>query len=291
MKPNDPSAIDLVERLVSLARQARTYAEQGQSLELAELLAQVREDAAQATGAALDLLEVAGAFLRALARSDMGKAEVALRRFALAQEDSGASFLGPLVDGGSITPAAVDALGPGGRELVDVGVLRQLPAGRYDLRPSLRAIARDLIEPAPFRLWRRVEAARRSAAANGLKEQPAAALLAGRLGVSEAQARQHLRGAPLHAVFADQRTIIPRERVVYQRPGTTIVEASAKDRPGEPFGTAESSQLFTAGMVRGQQLGEGWGLGEKGVSDGEATVYPPERVGKLRSALDGGIYN
>jgi hypothetical protein len=213
---------ELAEQLVQIAQAARKLVEQGDLVELANLLTAVREAGNDAVGGRLALLEVSEAFLRALARSDLGKTEVALRRFAIAQADAGASFLSPLADGGSICVEELAALGEAGRELVDVGVLRALDRERFDLRPSLRSLARDLVEPAAFRTWRRVTTARTMAALGKMTSEQAAGYLASEFGVTQRQAELHLQRAPLMAgTLAHQAPVPVRHRtnlrVLYQR--------------------------------------------------------------------------
>lgn len=188
---------ELAERLVGIAQEARRLVEQDKTVELADLLGRVRAAANQATGPALDLLEVAEAFLRTLARSDLGKTEIALRRFAASQPDGAAAFLAPLIEGATVGADAVETLGDLGRGLVEVGALRAVASDRFDLRPSLRGLARDLVEPAPFRMWRRVGAARAVAGLGKMSVEHAAGYLSSEFGVTQHQAEQHLRRAPL----------------------------------------------------------------------------------------------
>ncbi len=202
----EPSA--LAERLVKVAEEARRGAGQGDPLVLADLLAAVRGAANDATGVKLALLEIAEAFLRALARSDLGRAEIALRRFAMAQEDGGVAFLGPLADGRTVSMSDIEPFGLLGRELIDVGVLRELSKELFDLRPSLRLMARDLVDPAPFRIWRRVNNARAHIGLGSLTAEQGTTYLAGELGVTNQQAEQHLRREPLQGV-SQQQVIVP----------------------------------------------------------------------------------
>lgn len=213
---------DLAEKLVEFAQLARKLVDRGQVLEVADLLSSVRAAADGSIGPKLALLEVAEAFLRTLSRSDLGKTEVALRRFAVSQPDGGASILGPLASGSSIEANAVKALGRIGQELIDVGALRVLDGGRCDLRPSLRALARDLVEPAAFRMWRRVNEARGMVGLGRMKGEQAAAYIASEFGVTQQQAEQHLKHSPLVGEETHQPTIVPTQerkalRVVYSR--------------------------------------------------------------------------
>lgn len=201
-----PSAADLLaldldelaEALVAVAQSARKLSDNDRIVELADLLSTVRSAADEATGPSLALLEVSEAFLRALARTDLGKAEIALRRFAMAQSDGGAAILRPLAEGRPLETEGLEALGDAGRDLINVGVLRALPGGKtFDLRPSLRALARDLVEPVAFRMWRRVDAARGMAGIGRMNPTQTAAYLAGELGVTTQQAAGYLRSSPL----------------------------------------------------------------------------------------------
>ena len=153
----------LAERLVGIAQEARELVAEGQIEDLADLLDQVRAAADRATGSALALLEVAEAFLRAIAQTNLGKPEIALRFFAAEVAPAVLSILG---DGGALGAAAIDELGDGARALIAVGALRRRGADRYDLRPSLRVLARHLARPAPQRVWPRVFAARAIGRAN-----------------------------------------------------------------------------------------------------------------------------
>jgi hypothetical protein len=189
---------ELAERLVEIAQQARKLADREATVELADLLADVRAAADSAGGPALALLEVAEAFLRTLSRSNLGKAEIALHRFVASKPDVALPLLGRLVDGESIGADTVGELGEIARPLVEVGALCELDGGRrFNLRPSLRNLARELVEPAPFRMWRRVEAARSTAGLNRLAPDATAAYLASQFGVTQQEAEQHLRLSPL----------------------------------------------------------------------------------------------
>ena len=240
-----PSEV-LAERLVEMAQRARRLAADGDVVELGDMFASVRSAAERASGEALRLLDVTEAFFRALVRTDIGRTELALRRFALAQEDAGAAVLLPLADGESITREEVDALGPLGHALVEVGALREVAGNRLDLRPSLRSLARDLVEPAAFRLWRRVELARAAASLSRMSDPQAAALLAAELGATQPQATRHLRSYPI-TVTGGAPVIAPMEPrgfIYRQRHG----EPEQREERGRP--RSQPTGIFTG--VSGQ---------------------------------------
>jgi len=218
---------ELAERLVAAAHQARCIADGDEVLQLGDLLASVQTAADEATGPRLALLEVAEAFLRALSRSDLGRAELALRRFAVSQVDGGSDILGPLAEGRTIDSATFTALGEQGQALLEVGAIRPLPRDRYDLRPSLRSLARDLAEPAVFRAWRRVNATRAQVAMAGMSSEQAAACLAGEFGITLKQGATHLQRWPLTEEPMSRHTIVQPQgpgsgyRVVYSRQSTS----------------------------------------------------------------------
>lgn len=223
----------LAERLVAIAQEARTLVDRERTVELADILERVRTAANRAEGPALDLLEVAEAFLRTLSRSNLGKAEIALRRFAASQSDGAVVFLSPLVDGASVRAAVVHALGDAAQPLVEVGALRVLENGRrYDLRPSLRNAARDLVEPAPFRIWRRLDAARGAAALGRMSPGDAAAYLSSQFGVTQQQAEQHLRRAPLTGAQARQPIAVPPHQVGDEHV-PVLYQLASNERPRE----------------------------------------------------------
>ena len=190
----------LAEQLVAIAQRARKHAREGDVVQLQDLLDEVRRSAGAAAGERLALLEVAEAFLRALVRSDLGRSEIALRRFFAEHPDLAETLFARLLKPASIAEADLFQLAGDARrevdELVDLGVLRR-NARTFDLRPSMRSIARDLLEPAAFRLWRRVEDARGQLALAQTKPEQAAFSMAAQLGITQPQADAHLAAYPL----------------------------------------------------------------------------------------------
>jgi hypothetical protein len=186
----------LAEELTGLAQAARRHAVEGNVVALHGLLERVRLAADSAAGDRLLMLSVAEAFLRALARSDLGRSELVLRRFFVEHAEQAEVLFSALLARGQVTRAEVDET-PGSKELIDVGVLRVLKTGAVDIRPSARALARELVSPAPLRWWEKVEHARVVTAASKLDKVGAAAFLASQLGVTEPEAARHLRAHPL----------------------------------------------------------------------------------------------
>lgn len=227
----------LSEALVSVANRARNLAANGDVVALADLLGAVRAAANASRGPQLLMLEVAEALLRALARTDMGKSEIELRRFAMAMPEEADAFLAPLADGGVAGASAIAKLGPWSQRLVEVGVLRALGKERFDLRPSLRTLARDLTEPTAFRMWRRVNAARGIIGLSRMTDEQAAGYLSSEFGTTQQQAELHLRHAPLTPLQGTPHEPAPirpgREaKVVYRR------------LPAKTSGKAAEEQLF-----------------------------------------------
>jgi hypothetical protein len=202
----DPKALveleaeDLGDHLVRLAEIARRHAAEGNVGELAEMLTDLRAGADLASGVQLLLLEVAEAFLRSLARIDLGKREVALHLFfsrhPVAADELFARFLKPE----SVTSADVKGFASEVRadldELVRVGALRDEQGG-LSLSPAMRPAARELFEPAALRMWWQVQRCRRDITAMKLNPERSAVHLASRLGITEEQARRYLRRSPV----------------------------------------------------------------------------------------------
>lgn len=192
---------ELGELLVGFAQQARRLAQQGDVARLHQMLSSVRAAADEAAGEQLRLLELAESFLRAIARSDLGRTEVELRRFVLEHADNAGAFLRALLERGWVTQEDFEGLPHVARDaaqaLQQVGALRGLPHGRWDIRPSLRGVARDLVSPPALRMWERVESVRAQASRDALNAQKAAELLASSLGITEKESLRHLSQHPL----------------------------------------------------------------------------------------------
>ena len=82
--------------------------------------------------------------------------------------------------------------------LASADVVRQAK-GRFWLTDEARAIAAELTEPMPFRLWREVENARKKIEQLGADPSVGSELLSARLGVELDQAREFLNRYPLEA--------------------------------------------------------------------------------------------
>lgn len=238
------SVDELAERLVEFAQRARKLSGEDASV-FHEMLTEVRTAADAASGGVLLLLEVAEAFLRTLAHSDLGKGELALRRFVVDHQEIAESMLGQLVDARHLPVGDIETLEPNVRARVDLlfelGVLRRKVDGNFDLRPSMRALARDLLEPEVLRMWRRVQKARVVAQASGLKENLAAHYLASQLAVTEQQARSFLSTDPVSSFRLNDAPVegradqLPFHRVVYVRPsGMQSDQPKARNGPSIP---------------------------------------------------------
>lgn len=192
---------DLAEALVERAGLARRYALEDNVVGLQDLVAEIRGAAAKAQGVPLLLLEVAEAFVAALARTGLGRIELELRRFVVEQPDEAERLLATLLGRGQISRAERQQLEPRTLDwvvkLLQVGTLRELPHGGLDLRPSVRALANDLLSPPPFRMWRQVQAWRHSAVDRRLANGDAISDLAAQFGVSEREAERYLGSNPL----------------------------------------------------------------------------------------------
>lgn len=190
----------LAEELIAMAQAARRAANEGDAGASLDMLSHVRDAVAEASGSRLALLEVAEAFLRALARSDMGTREVALSVFFARHPEEAHHLVGSMLRAEAVSIRRLVSLSPEVRETIDglvrQGVFREREA-RMELAPALRPLAQDLHEPVAFRMWRAVEAARSKLAGGRLTTREAASVLAASLGVSEEQALWHLAHAPL----------------------------------------------------------------------------------------------
>lgn len=216
---------NLAEALVTIAREVRRAVPAGDHATITQAFHEVRSAADVAAGEQGLLLQVAEAFLRAMANADLGVAEVALRRFVNDHGAQGTSVLTHAASTSGLSRSAQsqfdDEVRAGLAELVKVGALRTLKDGRLDVRPSLRGVVRDLVEPLAFRLWARVEEARAHAAYQPpSRHDTSAVIVASRVGVSERQASDHLRvhpltlNHPLHNGGAPLRKVVPAQRYV-----------------------------------------------------------------------------
>lgn len=260
---------DLTERLLAVAREARLAMQSDDPLVLHDLLVAVRRGADAAEGEQAELLQIAEAFLRALARSDLGRTEVALRRFVVREPEGAEELLVPLASGTSVSSEEAHRLaGESFEGLVEVGALRVLPGDRVDLRPALRGLARDLVEPLALRMWRRVRDARAVVSQPTFKRsEERAAFLSGQLGITRDQAMRHLRTAPL----SDSTSVLRN------------YPASKPGRAALPLHTKWTSQRVSR-SDRAAELGESlsWNLAIEGVvvelqADGLAVEAPDSK--------------
>jgi hypothetical protein len=191
----------LAEHLLGVARRARKLAVEGDVIGLHDLLEGVRLAADDASGERLALLEVAEAFLRALARADLGRSEIALRRLFAEQPHVAEAIATRLLKAGvQLSEDELMGLAGEGRtrvlELIELGVFRRVGKA-FDLRPALRPLARDLLEPVVLRMWRRVHEARAQIGYAGRKPEEATAILSAQLGITQRQAEAHFATHPL----------------------------------------------------------------------------------------------
>lgn len=212
----------LAEALVTISREVRRAVAAGDQATIARAFDEVRSAADTAAGEQGLLLQVAEAFLRAMTNADLGVAEAALRRFVSAHGAQGTSVLTHAASTAGLSPAAQsqcdENVRAGLAELIKVGALRALKDGRLDVRPSLRGVVRDLVEPLAFRLWARVEEARAHAAYQPRSSHDTSAVIvASRIGVSERQASDHLRVHPLTLSHSVQSGGEPIKKVVPPR--------------------------------------------------------------------------
>jgi len=255
----------LAEALVTMSREMRRAVAAGDHAAIARTLDEVRSAADAAAGEAGLMLQVAESFLRAMANTDLGVAERALRQFVSAFSSHATSLLAHAASPAGIPAAGVEKLDARVRAeldaLVRVGALRRLHDRRLDVRPSLRGVVRDLVEPLAFRLWAQVEEARAHAAFQDRKHETAALIIANRVGVSERQAEDHLRAHPLTTQGATQGATSPMRAVVlargerYARPALAHGEAGSVvlDVPVFPTVPDDVQRIGHVAIVRNQE--------------------------------------
>lgn len=271
MEPTNLADLDfeaLATQVVAIAQRARTLTAEGDAVELHELLEAVRSAANVVSGERLVLLEVAEAFLRAMARSDLGRSELALRRLFVEHPEIARVLFSRLLKPATLTEEELRASTGEARahldELIALGVLRKV-GHAFDVRPSLRPLARDLLEPVAFRLWRRVSDARSNILRAGMPAAEASAHLAARLGVTPQEATAHLEahpvrpalrvldelaGRPRVAVTKDA----PRTRVIYRR--GKVAETGPEVLPPQTLGAQGTAP--TLSLVTGTSSQSAW---------------------------------
>jgi hypothetical protein len=205
MTPDDLLALDddgLAEHLTALALRARRLAADGDVVGLHAALDAVRAAGDRATGHALALLGVAEEFLRALARSDLGRSEMAIRRLFASDPACAGAIFSRLLRNGSIAVEDLAEIGSQAQREVDAlvhhGVLHA-DDKVCRLVPSFRALVQDLLEPPVLRMWRYVQEARSAAIASGLGRNESTTLLAAKLALTGPQVERHLDRFPLDA--------------------------------------------------------------------------------------------
>lgn len=197
------SEVDLVDRLIDLAGEARRWAERGDL----ESVAKIRDDLRELTeredcvGARLQVVEVALGYLDVIARSELSAAELTVRRFVAADSELAALVLEELGRSGCLRASWIRDLPQPSRTLIGELERRGLfTRDRNDDRvpvPAALHHLREYGEPAVFRAWRMVTHARELARCQKLDEPETAALFESQLGVTRGQTSLHLRRFPL----------------------------------------------------------------------------------------------
>jgi hypothetical protein len=182
----------LAEKLVAIAQDVT------EPLAVLDALDRVREIANTAKGERRALAEVAEAFLRVLARGHAGREALAVHRFLKSHPKTGHGFLRETL---TTSGLFAEELKDGERlALIDSGVLTQrgerLSASLH-VTQRARVLVRDASDPLLFRLWTHVESARAEAINECLDDDEAVEVIAGRLGCTLAEARDHLHRWPL----------------------------------------------------------------------------------------------
>ena len=184
---------ELTQRLIGAVRDAQRLAIEGNDVDLYELFERVRAAADEATGTRYELLQLAEAALRTAARTDLGRAELALREFFARHPVEAEEVFTTLLKPGSFKSSSAERLHHDVAErlkaLTRVGVLSVSATG-YELRGAYRALARDLNEPTVLRMWRFVEQCRQQISASKLDDDGRAAYLSSRLCINLPQAQR-----------------------------------------------------------------------------------------------------
>lgn len=199
MDAKDLSGLDdgqLEEELLGLAAEAQQALRQEDYARLAEMKRKLRDAAPSFRGIRLALIEVAESFLSVMAGTDLSPQELAVRSLLARAPDDGHQLLDALLDGPAIPRTRIGPkLRDGVSQLLACGVLVERD-GSVSLSRAAVSWVRELTEPLPFRMWHAVETARSRVASRPLSSDAAAAIFAGCLGVSSAQANHFLRQHP-----------------------------------------------------------------------------------------------
>jgi len=247
VSPADDELRSLAEKLVSAAQAARRLLLEGDAAALHELHTDIRHQADSASGPPLLLLEVAETFMRALCRSDLGKMDRALHRFAAQYPKDADQLFAHLMDRGRINDKELLTLAEPARtaalELIATGCLRELGDGALDMRPSLRGLARDLISPPMLRHWREVHEARTRLQMGEIPVAAAVSSMAALLGLSERDASRHLAAFSLNRARSRQPVLGPRqiEQDALPNPVTTPALRAADPVLSAPSNSASAS--------------------------------------------------
>lgn len=213
----------LCEHLVQLAGDAKRCAMEGDVGWIHRHLENITAAAATASGEQLRLLEVTEAFLSGMARTDLGRREVALHVFFTRHTREADALFARLLEPSPLRPADMEGLAEDVQkdmaELLKVGVLRQ-EGEDIGLSPAMVANALELREPAAFRMWLQVERCRKEIGSAESAPEERARYLASQLGITEEQARRHLERypPPAHAPrLAKARPVDPPSGERYRR--------------------------------------------------------------------------
>lgn len=238
---------NLRDRLLQVLEEASRARAEGQYESLGKLVGWLREQRDQAEGWSLALIEVALRAVEATAGTSLPPEELALRAFVEDAEATGLGLLERLASPEVVSREDKETLGEGElalwQRLEDLGVITPTAKG-YALSRRSFALARELVEPAILRSWRRVEECRGQIAYQRLDPASSQRLLEVRLGLSAGQAKQHLRRHPFER--ASQVAGFQRQPWTRQRPPAIPAE-------GEIDGTELLPQPPPAGALTAAQ--------------------------------------
>jgi hypothetical protein len=224
----EPTA--LAERLMDLARDAKVSFAEDDREALHQMVRLLARAAGLARHQARDLIELAESFVRALAGPNFSERDLKVRAFVREFGIQGEEVLALLLRR-PVRSDEVERYEPALREalamLAKQGVL--VRALNWAIAPSMVSSVRDLVSPPIFRMWTKVEVARRQASM--MREGEAALLIASGTGVTLQQAQRFLTGFPLPNTI--RREIAPRSGVI-----------SATDVAGQGAMPAQDSKIW-----------------------------------------------
>lgn len=226
---------DLLDRILALASRAKAALATGDVAFLGRLRDGLRRAARGMDGAPLQLVEVAEAFVEAMARSDIRPAEQALLDALDVGGEAAASLLLTLARRRTMPESAArKTIGePRLSALVESGVLDRVE-GDLVLRQGYVALVTELAEPAPLRHWRIVAEIRNQVAYSGLDGSSAIALLVDRTGISDAVAANHFERFPARPT--DQNLVYRRRAhrtPIWTKPGAAPIREPRPTTTGD----------------------------------------------------------